>query len=65
VIDPIARGVAAAEAVLADDARPTNAEMETAMAVLLWLHSHVVGSGADRDDISHVRHLLDQIDEID
>lgn len=39
--------------------RPTPQQFETALNVLLWLHENV-GSGSDRDDISCVRHLLDE-----
>lgn len=39
--------------------RPTDEQFETALAVLLWLHEHC-GDGGDRDEVSHVRFLLDE-----
>jgi len=40
--------------------RPGIRRVETALGVLLWLHEQSE-SGADRDEISHVRFLLDQL----
>lgn len=37
--------------------RPSNAQLEAALGVLLWLHEHTED---DRDQISHVRILLDE-----
>lgn len=42
--------------------RPTSTQIESALAVLLWLHENTT-YGRDRDDISNVRHLLDEASE--
>jgi hypothetical protein len=42
------------------DKRPTDRQIEAALDVLLWLHEHT-DDGRDRDEISHVRHLLDEV----
>lgn len=39
--------------------RPTVRQLEAALAVLLWLYEHAE-DGSDRDEISHVRYLLDK-----
>jgi hypothetical protein len=41
---------------------PTHDDIETALSVLLWLHEDST-DGRARDEISHVRYMLDELDE--